>query len=197
MTRRVPIVLVLALLLSGCGYNRIQELDERADQNRANIDAELMRRNDLIPNLVATVDEVATFEQETQTRVAEARSGLAGAQQQMAEALLSDADADRVSAANAEVRRNLDLFINVAVEAYPTLRANENFLRLQDELTETENRISVARRDYNEAVAQYNTFIRSFPQAITARVIGAGRREAFTAPESAQDAPQVEFQRGR
>jgi LemA protein len=68
-------------------------------------------------------------------------------------------------------------------------------MRLQDELTETENRISVARRDYNEAVAQYNTYVRSFPQAVTARVIGAGRREQFQAPEAAQQAPRVEFQR--
>jgi LemA protein len=195
MTRRLTATLVLAVLLSGCGYNRIQELDERADQTRANIDAELVRRNDLIPNLVATVDEVATFEQQTQTRVAEARSGLAAAQQQMAQTLQDGADAAQVSAANAQVQRNLDLFINVSVEAYPTLRANENFMRLQDELTETENRISVARRDYNEAVAQYNTYVRSFPQALTARVIGAGRREQFQAPEAAQQAPRVEFQR--
>jgi LemA protein len=195
MTRRLTAALVLTVLLSGCGYNRIQELDERADQTRANIDAELMRRNDLIPNLVATVDEVATFEQQTQTRVAEARSGLTAAQQQMAQTLQEGADADQVSTANAQVQRNLDLFINVSVEAYPTLRANENFMRLQDELTETENRISVARRDYNEAVAQYNTYVRSFPQALTARVIGAGRREQFQAPEAAQQAPRVEFQR--
>jgi LemA protein len=196
MTRRYAAVLVLALLpLSGCGYNRIQELDERAEQMESNIDAELQRRNDLIPNLVATVDEVARFEQETQTGVAQARSGLTAAQQQMGQALQSDADPAAVSAANAEVQRNLDLFINIAVEAYPTLRANENFIRLQDELTETENRISVSRRDYNEAVTQYNTFIRRFPQALTAKVIGAGRREQFTAPESSRQAPQVEFGR--
>src|SRR5690606_18418399 len=96
-------------------------------------------------------------------------------------------------AANEAVSRNLDLFINVAVEAYPTLRANENFMRLQDELTETENRISVARRDYNETVATYNTYIRRFPQTLTARVIGAERREPFEAAEGARQAPTVEF----
>jgi LemA protein len=197
MKMRIAVVLVIGMLVSGCGYNRIQELDERTEQTRANIDAELMRRNDLIPNLVSTVDEVAAFEQETQTRVAEARSGLAGAQQEMARTLQAGAGADQVSAANAQLQRNLDLFINVAVEAYPTLRANENFLRLQDELTETENRISVARRDYNEAVAQYNTYIRSFPQALTARVVGAGRREPLRAPEGTEQAPRVDFQRGQ
>jgi LemA protein len=195
MLRRLAIFACLGLLLAGCGFNQIQELDERAEMTRANIDAELVRRNDLIPNLVATVDEVARFEQETQTRVAEARSGLASAREQMASALQGDADADRLSAADAEVARNLRMFINVSVEAYPTLRANENFIRLQDELTETENRISVARRDYNEAVARYNSFIRSFPQAITARLTGAGRREPFIAPADAQEAPRVDFQR--
>jgi LemA protein len=197
MSGRISAALALLLLLplSGCGYNRIQELDERAEQMESNVDTELQRRNDLIPNLVATVDEVARFEQETQTGVAQARSGLTAAQQQMSQALQGDADPAAVSAADAQVQRNLDLFINVAVEAYPTLRANENFIRLQDELTETENRISVSRRDYNEAVTQYNTYIRRFPQLITARVIGAGRREQFEAPEAARGAPTVEFNR--
>jgi LemA protein len=194
MTRRLAPVLALVLLLSGCGYNRIQELDEQTEQMRANIDAELQRRNDLIPNLVATVDEVASFEQETQTGVAQARAGLSQAQQQMSQAL-TDGDAGDVSAADAEVQRNLDLFINVSVEAYPTLRANENFMRLQDELTETENRISVSRRDYNEVVTAYNTYIRRFPQVITAKVIGADRKEQFEADAGARQAPTVEFDR--
>jgi LemA protein len=194
MTRPLAAVLALVLLLSGCGYNRIQELDEQTEQMRGNIDAELQRRNDLIPNLVATVDEVASFEQETQTGVAQARAGLSQAQQQMSQAM-RDGDAGDVSAADAEVQRNLDLFINVAVEAYPTLRANENFMRLQDELTETENRISVTRRDYNEVVTAYNTFIRRFPQVITAKVIGADRKEQFEAEAGARQAPTVEFDR--
>ena len=197
MRQRITTVLLLTVLLSGCGYNRIQELDERAEQMSANIDAELMRRNDLIPNLVASVDEAASFEQETQTRVAEARAGLSQARQRMADALQGEANTEQVSAANAELQRNLDLFINVSVEAYPTLRANENFLRLQDELTETENRLSVSRRDFNEAVTQYNTYIRRFPANLTAKVIGADRREQFEAPESARQAPQVDFKRGR
>jgi LemA protein len=194
MTRPLAAVLALVLLLSGCGYNRIQELDEQTEQMRGNIDAELQRRNDLIPNLVATVDEVASFEQETQTGVAQARAGLSQAQQQMSQAM-RDGDAGDVSAADAEVQRNLDLFINVSVEAYPTLRANENFMRLQDELTETENRISVTRRDYNEVVTAYNTYIRRFPQVITAKVIGADRKEQFEAEAGARQAPTVEFDR--
>jgi LemA protein len=181
--------------LGGCGYNRIQELDERVEQTQSNIDAELMRRNDLIPNLVATVDEAARFERETQTGVAQARAGLTQAREQMAQAIQGNATTDQVAEANDLLSRNLRLFINVAVEAYPTLRANENFIRLQDELTETENRISVSRRDYNEAVTQYNTYIRRFPQAVTARVIGAERRQQFQAPATAQEAPRVEFNR--
>jgi LemA protein len=195
MTRRIIPLLAIALLASGCGYNQIQDLDERAEMTRANIDAELMRRNDLIPNLVATVDEAARFEQETQVRVAEARSGLTAAREQLAQSMQGDADADVLAAADARVQENLRSFINISVEAYPQLRANESFIRLQDELTATENRVSVARRDYNEAVTQYNSYIRRFPQAITARVIGADRREQFAAPEAAQQAPTVEFNR--
>jgi LemA protein len=194
--RTLPLVLVLALAggLSGCGYNRIQELDERTEMTRANIDTELVRRNDLIPNLVATVDEAARFEQETQMGVAQARSGLTTAREQMGQALQGD-NADAIAAADAEVQRNLRSFINISVEAYPRLRANESFIRLQDELTETENRLNVARRDYNEAVTQYNSYIRQFPQALTARIIGADRRAQFVAPEGTQAAPQVQFGR--
>jgi LemA protein len=149
----------------------------------------------LIPNLVATVDEVARFEQETQTGVAQARAGLTQAQERMGQALQSDEVTPDLAAADAELQRNLRNFINISVEAYPTLRANENFMRLQDELTETENRISVSRRDYNEAVTTYNTYIRRFPQVLTAKVIGADRREQFEAAEGAETAPRVDFGR--
>lgn len=196
MNRRWFLAAAAALLTtSGCGYNRIQELDERVAQTRGNIEAELLRRNDLIPNLVATVDEAAAFERETFTQVAEARAGLTQASQRVAQAVQEDAGTGELSQANAALSENLRLFINVAVEAYPTLQANRNFVALQDELTETENRIAVARRDYNEAVATYNTYIRQFPQALTARVIGAERYEPFEAPAGAQTPPQVQFRR--
>lgn len=196
LDRRLALVAVLAVATAGCGYNRIQELDEQGDAARANIEAELMRRNDLIPNLVATVDEAASFEQETFTQVAEARAGVGRAREQVAQALQGNADAAQLSAANEDLTRNLRMFLNVSVEAYPTLNANQNFRGLQDELAATENRIAVARRDYNEAVRQYNTYIRKFPQAITAKVTGADRKEPFEAPASAQQAPQVDFNRG-
>ena len=183
----------LALSLGGCGYNRIQELDEQVEQMRADVETELMRRNDLIPNLVATVDEAAEFQQETFTQVARARAGLAEASEALAQGVSSDVDAEALSQLSSDVARQMRLFINVAVEAYPDLTANENFRALQDELTETENRISVSRRDYNEAVQVHNTYIRQFPQVITAKVIGADRREPFEAPESAREAPTVDF----
>src|SRR5688572_338173 len=181
------------LLLSGCGYNRIQELDEQTNQQKGNIETELMRRNDLIPNLVATVDEAARHERGTFTEVARARSGLTAARDQLAKTVQANSSPDEVSRANAAVTDQLRLFLNVSVEAYPNLRANENFRALQDELTETENRISVARRDYNESVTTYNSYIRRFPQAITAKVIGADRKQQFQAPAGAQQAPTVEF----
>lgn len=193
MRKRRLAVLMAVVMLSGCGYNRIQELDEQTNQQKANIETELMRRNDLIPNLVATVDQAAQHERGTFEAVARARSGLDNARQQLASAVQGNAGTEEVSRANAAVTDNLRLFLNVAVEAYPNLQANQNFRALQDELTETENRISVARRDYNESVTTYNSYIRRFPQALTAKVIGADRKQQFQAPASAQQAPRVQF----
>jgi LemA protein len=196
--KRIVRTLTVALLLTGstgCGYNRIQELDETVEQARGNIEAELMRRNDLIPNLVATVEEVARFEQETFTEVAAARSGLQQSREQLESAVQGDAPAAELSQASNAVAENLRLFLNVSVEAYPQLTASQNFRALQDELTETENRLSVARRDYNEVVATHNTYVRKFPQLIIAKMIGADRKDTFEAPESARAAPTVEFNR--
>ena len=190
--RRFAIVGVLAL--AGCGYNSIQELDEQVAAMKANVQTELLRRNDLIPNLVATVEEAAKFEQETFTQVAQARAGLSQATERMNQtAREPGATPAELTEANAAVSEQLRSFINISVEAYPELRANQNFIALQDELTETENRIAVSRRDYNTSVQQYNTYIRRFPQALTAKVIGADRKETFEAPESAQAPPSVEF----
>lgn len=184
----------ILLLTTGCGYNRIQELDERVNEMRANIETELLRRNDLIPNLVATVEQAASFERETFTEVARARAGVTDARDQLLEALRGGGSAEDLSRANAALGENLRLFMNVAVEAYPTLRANQNFVGLQDELAGTENRIAVARQDYNEAVRVYNTYIRKFPAMLTARVIGAERRATFEAPTGVEQPPRVEFQ---
>lgn len=188
--RWVPLLLVV---VAGCGYNRIQALDERVKQTRGNIDTELLRRNDLIPNLVATVQGAAEFEKQTYTQVAQARAGLASAANRVANAVKSGAAADELSQANSTLTDQLRNFINVSVEAYPQLRANQNFVGLQDELTGTENRIAVSRQDYNEAVAQYNTYIRQFPQVLTAKVTGAQPAKPFTAPAAAATPPRVQF----
>lgn len=189
----------LAASLTGCGYNRIQELDEQAEQAKSNIGVELTNRNQLIPNLVATVKGAAEFERGTYTGVAQARAGLrqaeAGltqAQQQVQQAVQSG-EVQQMQAAEASQVRSIGTYLNLAVEAYPQLRATENFRALQDQLTESENKIARARRDYNEAVRQYNTHIRTFPTVITARATGAERKEPYQAPAGSEQTPTVDF----
>ncbi|HEX2205618.1 MAG TPA: LemA family protein [Longimicrobium sp.] len=193
-------VLALGLSLTGCGYNRIQELDERAEQARSNIGVQLTARNQLIPNLVATVKGAAEFERGTFTEVARARAGqLAAAEQQLnqtrqqTQAAVESGDVQQLQAADAQAARSIGTYLNIAVEAYPQLRATQNFTGLQDQLAESENRIAVARRDYNESARVYNTYIRQFPAAITARVTGAERKEPYEAPAGSEEAPKVEF----
>lgn len=183
--RWVVALVPLALLLTGCGYNRIQELDEGAAAQKSQIEVTLQRRADLIPNLVQTVQRFAQQEEAVFTNVAQARSGLLRA--------VEGGDPREMADANQALGGALGRLLVVA-EAYPELKSDQTFLRLQDELAGTENRIAVARRDYNEAVRNYNTLIRRFPTAVTAKVIGAEEREYFevTTPES-RDAPAVEF----
>lgn len=200
--RMLPI-LVLGLALGGCGYNRIQSLDERAQEAKSNIGVELTNRNQLIPNMVKTVQGAADFERGTYTGVAEARSGLRQAQaglqqaQQKVQQAVQSGDVGQLSAADQALTGQIGTFLNLAVEAYPQLRATQNFQALQDQLAESENRISVARRDYNESVRSYNTYIRQFPQAVTARVIGADRKVPYQEPAGSEQAPTVDFNTGR
>jgi LemA protein len=190
--RLLLVALLLSLPLAGCGYNRIQALDERTEELKSNIGVQLNARNQLIPNLVSTVQGAADFERGTFTEVARARAGLQEAQSQVAEAV-QEGDVERISAADAAMTREISTFINVAVEAYPQLRATQSFQALQDQLAESENRIAVARQDYNQSVREYNTYVRQFPQAMTARVIGAPRKEPYQAPAGAEETPQVQF----
>lgn len=189
---RIMLMLAVGLSLTGCGYNRIQALDERTQELRSNIGVELTNRNQLIPNLVATVQGAAEFERGTFTEVAQARAGLREAEQAVTQAVQED-DVEQLSAADAALTRQIGTFLNVAVEAYPRLSATRNFTALQDQLAESENRISVARRDYNAAVAEYNTYIRQFPQVVTARVIGAEQQESFEPPAGVEQPPVVDF----
>ncbi|MQA90152.1 MAG: LemA family protein [Gemmatimonas sp.] len=196
MRTRIPIAACLIVsTLTGCGYNRIQALDEQVDELGSNIEVELVNRNNLIPNLVATVQGASEFERGTFTDVAEARAGLEQAREGVAEAV-EEGDMQSLAVAADEANRQIGTYINVAVEAYPQLRATQSFMALQDQLAESENRISVARRDYNEAVRTYNTYVRQFPQVVTARLVGAERKEPFEAPEGAEQTPTVDFGTG-
>src|SRR5256885_215064 len=179
------LALVLLVPVGGCGYNRIQSLDEQAASAQSQIGVQLQRRGDLIGNLVNTVKGYAQHEEAVFTQVAQARSGLANAVQSN--------DAEQMANANAQMSSALRGLM-VQVEAYPQLKADQGFLRLQDELTGTENRIAVSRNDYNQAVNAYNAYIRQFPTVVTAKVTGAKARKYFTATNGAQQGPpSVDF----
>ncbi|HEX2722651.1 MAG TPA: LemA family protein [Gemmatimonadaceae bacterium] len=183
MKRRF-LALLAPVLLSGCGYNRIQTLDETASSAKQQIEVQLQRRADLVPNLVATVKGYAAHEEGVFTQVAEARAKLAGA--------VRSGDPAQQVAADAQLTGALGRLLAIS-EAYPQLKADQQFLRLQDELSGTENRIAVSRSDYNAAVRDYNTYIRGFPQALTAKVTGAKPRPYYDAPPGSESAPSVDF----
>ena len=185
MNRRFVFALApLAFVLAGCGYNQIQTYDENAAQAKQQISVQLQRRADLVPNLVNTVKGYAQHEEAVFTQVAQARAGLQGA--------IQGGDPAQMATANAALTGALGRLIAVA-EAYPQLKADQGFLRLQDELAGTENRIATSRSDYNQAVQTYNTYIRRFPQAITAKVTGAKPRTYFEAAPGSEVAPTVDF----
>jgi LemA protein len=186
--RRWALFASIALAASGCGYNTIQTYDEQAEQAKRNIEVQLQRRADLIPNLVNTVKGYAAQESEILNNVARANAGLVGALQRP-----GGTNPEELANANANVTRALGPFMTL-VQAYPQLQSNEQFLRLQDELTGTENRIAVSRRDYNQAVTTYNTYIRKFPATLTARATGAKPRQGFEVTDpTARQAPTVDF----
>jgi LemA protein len=185
MRSRNWLVLALPLALFGCGYNRIQTLDEQANSARSQIEVQLQRRADLIPNLVSTVKGYAAHEEQVFSEVAQARAGLLGAVQSH--------DPQQMADANAAATGALGRLLAIS-EAYPQLKADQSFLRLQDELTGTENRIAVARGDYNKAAQDYNTLIRTFPTALTAKVTGAKAKPYFEVTNGAnREAPTVDF----
>jgi len=182
--RTAPLVAVL-LLTAGCGYNTIQTLDEKVNAAESQIKVQLQRRADLIPNLVETVKAYAKQEQTIFLGVAEARARLAGAVQ--------SGNLDSMAAANTALNAPLGRLLAIA-ENYPQLKSNENFRALQDQLEGTENRIAVARQDYNETVNSYNAYIRRFPQVITAKILGKKSRNYFEVQTpGAAEAPRVDF----
>jgi LemA protein len=177
--------LLSLMLVAGCGYNTIQTLDERVNQAQGQIETQLQRRSDLIPNLVETVRGVAKQESTVFTSIAESRARLSGAVQ--------SGNVGEMASANQELTQGLGRLLAI-VENYPQLRSSESFQTLQTQLEGTENRISVARQDYNAAVGEYNSYIRRFPYNLTAKVFGLGNpREYFEAAAGAREAPQVKF----
>ena len=182
----------LAITLSGCGLNSVPTEEEKVNAAWGNLQADYQRRADLIPNLVNTVKGYAQQEKSVLTEVTEARAN-AGRVQLSADDL---SDPAKVKAFNDAQGRLTQAIIPLQrlQEAYPDLKSNQNFLALQDQLEGTENRINASRRDYNTAVQEYNTTIRTFPDAVGAKIFyGAKPKVPFEAASGAQTAPSVNF----
>src|SRR3954451_1483831 len=183
LMRQLP--LAAALLGVGCGYNTIQTLDERVNQAQGQVQTQLQRRADLIPNLVNTVKGVTKQEDTVFISIANARARLGGA--------IQSGNVGQMAAADSALTQGLGLLLAIA-ENYPQLQSSQNFRQLQDQLEGTENRISVARQDYNTAVCEYNSYIRRFPYNLTAKVFGLGSpRQYFEASQGSAQVPTVKF----
>ncbi|WP_420381939.1 LemA family protein [Novosphingobium sp.] len=190
---RFALVAAAATSLAGCGVNSIPTAQENAKAKWADVQSQYQRRSDLIPNLVATVKGYATHEEDTLTKVTEARAKATSVQVTADD--VSDPDKmAKFEKAQGELSQGLGRLL-ATTEAYPQLKANESFLALQSQLEGTENRINIARTDYNEAVRQYNVTIRTFPAVLAANVIyGSKPMVPFTATTpGAETAPAVSF----
>jgi LemA protein len=188
----IVIAVVLVLFISrGCkGYNNLVTLREQVNRDWSNVENVYQRRADLIPNLVATVKGYATHEQETFTKVTEARSKATAVTIDASN--MTEEDMKRFQAAQGEISSALSRLLAVA-EAYPDLKANQNFLELQAQLEGTENRIAVERRKFNETATSYNTEIKRFPTVLFAGMFGFKERPYFAAEAGSQVAPKVQF----
>lgn len=186
---------LVALSLAGCGINSVPTAEEQVNAKWGDLQADYQRRADLIPNLVATVKGYAQQEKTVLTQVTEARAKATSVQLNAGD--LSDpAKVQAFQNAQNQLSGSLGRLL-VSVEAYPDLKSNQNFLALQDQLEGTENRIEIARRDYNESVREYNTLIRTFPTAVGAKIFyGAKPKVPFEASAAAQQAPTVNFGNG-
>jgi LemA protein len=177
-------VMAVALYAAtGCSYNKFTTQEEAIKAQWGQVENQLQRRHDLIPNLVETVKAFAQQERDVFQSVADARAKMAGA----------TTPAEKIAGANAESSALARLL--VVVENYPQLKSNENFLRLQDELAGTENRLATERMRYNERIQEYNTTRRKFPSNVTAKVFGFKEYPYFEAPADAKGVPQVDFKK--
>ena len=196
-TRRVLLLSLVALVAfasSGCGYNTLVSKQQNVRRSWADVESQLQRRADLVPNLVAAAQSAGIQEQEVFGQIAEARSRLLNAKSAPGQGEGGDKTPEQkqavIDAANSfggTIGRLLSL-----QEAYPQLRSNELFMKVQDELAGTENRINVARTDYNAAVQDYNTTRGSFPQVIAAKMYGFKEEPYFKAEEGARQAPRID-----
>ena len=177
-------VAVIAIIIGAVAgsYNSLVDQRESVDNAQAQISNQLQRRADLIPNFVATVKGYSDYEQETYTAVTEARSAVSGAKTPAEQ-----------SEASAKLDSAISVWVNAVTEAYPELKANEQYTALQYELAGTENRLAQARKDYNTAAKNYNVSVKKFPKNIIAGMFGFDKVEYFEAQSGTESVPQVSF----
>ena len=184
-------VVILLIIFAGCnGYNSLVKMDVDVQTKWSNVETQYQRRADLIPNLVSTVKGAAKFEQGTLTAVIEARSS--ASKITIDPDKLNAENIEKYQAAQGQITQALGKLM-VLTENYPELKATQQFSDLSAQLEGTENRITVARKDFNESVQAYNTKVRSFPNNLTAGMFGFAPKAAFKADAGAQNAPKVEF----
>jgi LemA protein len=186
----VILIITAAMSLSSCSYNSMVKMDENVKTKWAAVQSQYQRRSDLIPNLVNTVKGAANFEKSTLTAVVEARAKATAVQVDPTK--LTPESIKAFQAAQGELSSALGRLLAVT-ENYPNLKTNENFLGLQAQIEGTENRIQVARQDFNTSVQEFNTKIRSFPANITAKMFGFSEKGYFTAEPGSDKAPKVQF----
>src|SRR4051812_1700841 len=186
----VLLVIMATMSLSSCSYNSMVKMDENVKAKWGAVQSQYQRRTDLIPNLVATVKGAANFEKSTLTDVIEARAKATSVQVDPTK--LTPESIQQFQAAQGQLSQALGRLM-VVTENYPTLKSNENFLGLQAQLEGTENRINVARLDFNTAVQDYNSKIRTFPANLTAKMFGFTEKGYFQAEAGADKSPKVQF----
>ena len=181
----IIIAIVVVLAFWGIGTrNTLVTMEEEVKLEASQVETQLQRRSDLIPNFVETVKGYAAHEEEVYTAIADARAKLSGA--------IKENDVEAMNEANSELDSALSRLL-VVVENYPELKANANFVALQDELAGTENRITIARQNYNEIVAEYNKELKKFPKSLIANLCGLEPADYFEASEGAEEVPTVKF----
>lgn len=194
LSRRLMTLMLAVFMtasLSACGVNTIPTQDEQVKAAWSQVENQYKRRADLVPNLVQTVKGYASHEQQTLTAVVEARAKATSVTLN-ADQLDNKAAVQNFEQSQSQLTSALGKLLMVT-ENYPQLKADQNFIALQSQLEGTENRIAVARKDYIDAVQQYNTTVRTFPGRLWAMVYGAKEKETFSAPAGAENAPTVQF----